>query len=547
MVLFKVAILTLVLLSISFFQCVDGSNESQNSTIINPMLPGWHSDPSCTFVPELDNTTFCVASTFLNFPGLPIYATCDLVHFRHVSNAFSRAEQIPSHASMNNNPRGGIWAPTIRYHEGTMYVIVTYMKYDPKEEVINLLFQTEDPYSDESWKVPFSITNPTGGNHIDPDLFWDDDGVAYMATGWGTIFLSTVETTTGIASKRTQVWKGTGGSNPEGPHIYKSGGYYYLLIAEGGAGLNHASTIGRATNIWGPYESYENNPVLTNRQTDSLYQCVGHADLFTDARGQWWATALATRSGPELLNYPMGREAILTPVTWPQGEWPVFSQVSGVMEGPLPEKNANPPGEGPLVHKGDIIDFRRGFVFPKHFIHFRAKNPDAYKISSGLLRNTLSLLPSKTNLTGSDAIENSIENSLTFVGRRQTATLFDFSVDVTFKPKIAGEEAGITVFLNQQQHIDLSVVYSDGSDDPQLQLSSTSFGRPNATALSTVLKDIPRLWSLCPIRLSVRAEDPDHYTFTASSSCGSGQVTLGSASSDIVSGGFVGTHACLQS
>ncbi|KAL4886901.1 glycosyl hydrolase [Aspergillus karnatakaensis] len=513
----KINITSLLLLFASFSTAQDQKNGARNSTFTNPMLPGWHSDPSCTFVPELDNTTFCTVSTFLNFPGLSIYATKDLVHFRHVSNAFSRPEQIPGHASMNNNNRGGIWAPTIRYREGKMYVIFTYTSYDPKERVNNLLVATDDPYNDESWGTPLKITNPTGGNHIDPDLFWDNDGTAYMATGWGKIFLSTIDTTTGVASERVEIWKGTGGSNAEGPHIYRKDGYYYLLVAEGGFAENHAATIARARDIWGPYEN---------------------------GNGNWWATALATRSGRERVNYPMGREAILTPVTWNGGEWPVFDQVFGVMEGPLPSKDSNPPGDGPLVHEGDSFDFHRGFTFPKHLVHFRTKNPDAYKIAPGFLHSSLRLIPSALNLTGGEAIEASVDNSLTFLGRRQTATLFDFSVDLSFNPNVAGEEAGVTVFLNQQQHIELSVVRTGESKEGRthLQLAGTSFGRLSAPAVETVVRDIPKLWRLCPsIRLSIRAEDPDGYTFVASSSCGIGDIRMGSVSSDIVSGGFLGS------
>lgn len=531
-----------ILLLIASSQAFGGNDETQNSTFANPMLPGWHSDPSCTFVSELDNTTFCVVSTFLNFPGLSIYTTRDLVHFRHVSNAFSRPEQIPGHASMNNNNRGGIWAPTIRYHNGKMHVIVTYVTYNPEETVQNLLFQADDPYSDEGWGIPLTITNPTGGNHIDPDLFWDDDDTAYMATGWGTIFLSTVNTTSGVASERVEIWKGTGGSNPEAPHIYRKDGYYYLLVAEGGAGVNHSATIARATDIWGPYESYNGNPVLTNRGTARLYQTVGHADIFPDEKGNWWATALATRSGPHMTHYPMGREAILTPVTWGEGQWPVFDPVFGLMEGPLPKGDINPPGEGPLVDAADSFNFERNSTIPKHLVHLRAKSPGAYHISSIGRVGSLRLTPSRSNLTGSESIENNIENAVTFVGRRQTATLFNFSVDlVSFNPA-RDEEAGITVFLNQQQHIDLSIIRRANSTKPQLQLTATSDGRTSAPTFETVVKDIPKLWSLCPsIRMTVNAEDPDSFTFIASSTCGLGKVNLGSVSSDIVSGGFLGT------
>ena len=534
------AIISRSILAFSLVRQVTAVNTRQNSTFQNPMLPGWHSDSSCVFVPELDNTTFCTVSTFLNFPGLPIYASRDLVHFEHVSNAFSRPEQLPHHAFMNNNNRGGIWAPTIRYHDGRMYIVVTYVTYSPKEKADNYIFQAEDPFADESWDVALKFTNPTGGNHIDPDIFWED-GTAYVASGWGKIYLSTIDTNTGMSSKRVEIWKGSGRKNPEGPHIYKKDGYYYLLIAEGGVSLDHSATIARATSIWGPYESYSQNPVLTNRGTDELYQTVGHADMFPDADGNWWATALATRSGVSLTNYPMGREAVLTPVTWEEGEWPVFSPVRGVMEGPLPVSDGDidsPTSHNSiLVHEGDKFDFERGFTFPKRMVFFRSKIEDAYSVKSSLLRSRLMLTPSKSNLTGSVSY-GSTEQDVTFVGRRQSASLFSFSADVSFHPVADGQESGITVFLNQQQHIDLSLIRESGK--VLLPLDATTYGRPNITKPETITRNLPKLWSFCPVRLSVSSPDPDTYEFHASSSCGLGSMLLAAFSTDITSGGFMG-------
>lgn len=80
--------------------------------------------------------------------------------------------------------------------------------------------------------------------------------------------------------------------------MYKKDGWYYLLIAEGGTELGHRVSIARAKNITGPYEGNPANPILTNAGTDGLFQTVGHADLFQDNIGNWWGTALATRSGP---------------------------------------------------------------------------------------------------------------------------------------------------------------------------------------------------------------------------------------------------------
>ncbi|KAF4848422.1 Non-reducing end alpha-L-arabinofuranosidase BoGH43A [Colletotrichum siamense] len=512
--------------------------QSFNSTFNNPVFPGWHADPSCVFVPERINTTFCVTSSFLNFPGLPIYASKDLLHWEHASNAFNRAEQIPGHASMNGNPRGGIWAPSIRYRDGKFYLVVTYATYEPREKVHNLLFHTEDPYSDAPWSIPLLITNPGGSNHIDPDLFWED-GIAYMATGWGRIFLSVIDVNTGNASDKVEIWKGTGGNNPEAPHIYKKDGFFYLLIAEGGAGLGHSATMARSQDLYGPYESYSGNPVLTNRGSGELFQSVGHADLFRDVNNNWWAVALATRSGPELENYPMGRETVLTAVTWANDSWPVFNPVRGNMHGPLPRTTAA-SHKRLLIDTGDEVNFNPGTSLPHHFVHFRSKVEEKYTI----INNSLRLLPSRSNLTGStDHFDP--EDGVTFVGRKQTATKFSFSVDLSFVPKNFGDEAGISIFHSQQQHIDLSVVLLEDSNNPQLRMTATTYGRPSAPVPETVLQPVPRAWVTCPIRLSVEALDTNDYKFVASSTCNrvNASIDMGIVSSDVTSGGFLGAYS----
>lgn len=162
--------------------------------------------------------------------------------------------------------------------------------------------------------------------------------------------------------------------------VYKKDGWYYLMIAEGGTELDHAITIARARRITGPYEGYENNPILTNRGTDEYFQTVGHGDLFQDADGNWWGACLATRSGPEWEVYPMGREAVLFPVTWEEGEWPILSPVRGEMSGPLPlpADRDTVPGDGPFVSDPDVYDFAEGTAIPRNLVYWRVPRDGAF-------------------------------------------------------------------------------------------------------------------------------------------------------------------------
>ena len=537
----------LLLPSLISATAVHAPNPPTNITYLNPILPGWHSDPNCVFVPALHNTTFCIASSFLAFPSLPLYSSRDLTTWTLASNVFNRPSQVPEFATLDTNADEGFWAATVRYHDGLLYAVVTYIDYDPKLIATYYLFSTTDPFDYTAWSGGLKISNRQ--KTIDPDLFWDDDGTVYMASGWGAIYLSTVDLTTGTASSpAARIWNGTGGSNPEGPHIYKKDGYYYLLIAEGGSGPNHSATITRSPSIWGPYESYAGNPILTNRGTDEYFQTVGHADFFEDKEGNWWGAALATRSVPEFEISPMGRETVMFPVSWPEGGWPVAAPVRGEMSGWHLPRSASPPRRDEILVDGaDVVDFHPGEAIPRNWVYHRIAIPSSFIVSPRGHEKTLQLVPSAANLTGNAAVR--VEDGLTFVGRRQTATLFKFSVDVDFEPRAVGKEAGITVFISQEQHINLSIVATGQSTglvtaERQLRFRATTFGKPDVMAPEEVVVEIPESWGGSPVRLVAEARDDEGYTFSAESTRGKKEVrVIGRAGADIVTSGtgrFVG-------
>ncbi|KAH9207663.1 glycosyl hydrolase [Leptodontidium sp. 2 PMI_412] len=450
-------------------------------TYTNPILPGWNSDPSCTFVAEHNNTFFCTTSSFLAFPGLPVYASKDLTNWKLASNALNRLDQLPE-LSSNGKQNDGIWASTIRFHDGTFYLITSYILVANWPKL--LLFTTTDPYDDSAWSDPVYVENPA--NDFDPDIFWGDDGKTYMAVSAG-IYISEINTLTGTATEPFKVWNGTGDRNPEGPHLYKKDGYYYLLIAEGGTETNHSATIARSRDIRGPYEENPANPILTAKNTDNYFQTVAHADLFQDAKGNWWAAALATRSGPAWEVYPMGRETVLVPAKWEKGEWPVLAPAHGRMSGPLPPKNMDIPGDGHWVNDPDVVNFPLGSALPKHFAFWRPPKTSLFAVSPPGHPNTLRISPSRPLVDG-----------LAFVARKQSATLFDYSVDVSFDPTVADEEAGISVFLTQFQHIDLGIVNlpnkHTGTLVPNLRSRIEASGKPNTIVPDTKLIAIPRTW-----------------------------------------------------
>lgn len=492
---------------------------AQNSTFYNPVLPGWHSDPSCT---QVNGTFFCVTSTFISFPGLPIYASKDLINWKHISHAWNRESQLPNYSWATDGQQRGMYAATIRYHQGTFYVICEYLD-APKES--GVLFKTTNPYDDAAWSNPVTFNAPK----IDPDLFWDDDGKVYVATQ--EVRIQEMDINTGKMGPVVNLWNGTGGVWPEGPHIYKKDGYYYLMIAEGGTAEDHAVTIARAKKILGPYTAYEKNPILTNRRTQEYFQTVGHADLFQDTAGNWWGMALATRSGPAYKVYPMGRETVLFPVTWRTGEWPILEPVRGKMSGwKLPPKNRDLPGTGPFNSDPDVYDFPVGEPLPRNLVYWRVPRPGAFKATAKGLQVVLG----RNDLVGRYDSNQMGSRAISFIGRRQTDSLFQFSVDLSLDYNAQNQEAGVVAFLTQDANIKLGVVLVGKS----LEFIFKTEKQENKAK-------VPAEWVGLPIRLMIEMTTPDMYTFSAMlASDPKTKKELGKGSAELLSGNtgsFVGT------
>jgi beta-xylosidase len=227
---------------------------------------------------------------------------------------------------------GGLYAPTIRYHDGVVYIVCTNVIHvgdsgDHKTDTTeNFMVTTRDIWSSE-WSDPLYFDF----EGIDPSIFVDDDGKAYIQGShgpgpWTQIQLFQIDLHSGKKiTEQKKIWGGTGGIYPEGPHIYKKDGWYFLLISEGGTHENHAITGARSKDIWGPYEAYENNPILTARETDEYIKYTGHSDIFQDPDGKWWAACLGVRM--DAGRFIMGRETFITGGVWPEGGWPSLNQV----------------------------------------------------------------------------------------------------------------------------------------------------------------------------------------------------------------------------
>lgn len=291
----------------------------------NPVIPGYHPDPS---VCRVGDDYYLVTSSFEFFPGVPLFHSKNLAQWTQLGHVLTRRSQLELEGCRCS---GGIYAPTIRYHDGVFFMITTNVSNGG-----NFIVHTRDIRGE--WSEPAWVDH--GG--IDPSLFFDQDGTAWFCgTCDQQITLFAVNPFTGERLTEKQVIsRGSGGVYPEAPHIYRRGDYYYLLLAEGGTEYGHRATISRAKSITGPYEPCPTGPILwhQNRQGHPI-QATGHADLFEDAKGQWWAVFLGIRPNPGVLLHHFGRETFLAPVTWSEDGWPIVGENGGaelIMDAPLP-------------------------------------------------------------------------------------------------------------------------------------------------------------------------------------------------------------------
>ena len=287
-------------------------------TVQRPVIPGFHPDPS---ICRDGGTYYLVTSSFEYAPGVPIFRSTDLRSWEQLGHVLDRPSQLDVSKA---GPSGGIFAPTLRFHDGRFWMITTNWSDDGGQ----LLVHAEDPAG--PWSEPVRIPSAMG---IDPDLAWDDDGTCLMTyAGFGPdggegIVQSAIDPLTGeVLTERRWLWSGTGGKFPEGPHLYRVGEWWYLLIAEGGTERGHAVTVARSRSPQGPFESNPANPILTHRATDEPVQNTGHADLVERPDGSWaivYHGVRARGSSPEW--HVLGRETFADDVVWEDG-WPVLTR-----------------------------------------------------------------------------------------------------------------------------------------------------------------------------------------------------------------------------
>ena len=401
-------------------------NPDEVVTFHNPVIPGFFSDPSVCRVGE---DYYLVNSTFEYFPGVPVFHSMDLVNWKLIGYCIDRPSQLP--AGLN------IFATTIRYHEGTFYMITTNVGVGGNFYVTAT--NPAGPWSDPIWIQAAGI---------DPDLFFDEDGKVYVISSPFELYEIDIKTGKALSDVR-KVWNGTGGRYAEGPHIYKKDGFYFLMAAEGGTEEAHTETIARSKNIWGPYNVNPANPILSHVNAagqGNPIQGVGHADITNAQDGSWWIVFHGYRTVADGAHHILGRETCLAPVSWPKNGWPVVNGNGTVtidMTCPTLPLRPFPPIPAKMEFDSDRLSLAWNYLRYPHEMNY------SITARKGFLR-----------LTGS---EQTIEDrkSPTFIGRRVQDIYFTASAQMEFNPNKSNEEAGL-ILLNNGTHFDLLVKKSNG-------------------------------------------------------------------------------------
>lgn len=401
----------------------------------NPVVPGFHPDPG---ICRVGDDYYLVTSTFEYFPGVPVFHSKDLINWHQIGYCLTRKSQLNLDGVAVS---GGIYAPTIRYHDGTFYMITMNTNYGG-----NFYVTATDPAG--PWSEPVWLNE----YFMDASLLFDDDGSVYYTRHAGGengyIGQRTIDVVTGqLQGTLENIWEGTGGIWPEGPHLYNIDDTYYLMIAEGGTSYNHMETVARSSSPWGPFTSNPGNPILTHKDLPGEpIQALGHGDLVETPDG-WWMVCLGIR--PRNGNYHhLGRETFLVPVSWDDDGWPVVNNNRPIKSSmPVPHLVQHEWAPEPVRDDFDSTGLR----LPWNFV----RNP--YDADWSLTER-----PGFLRLNGS-AVTMADQDSPAFVGRRQTSFNCLAATLVDFTPLYENEEAGLIVRGNDINHYEIGITYHSGS------------------------------------------------------------------------------------
>ncbi|MFT4169370.1 MAG: glycoside hydrolase family 43 protein [Dysgonomonas sp.] len=499
-----------------------------------PILQGCYPDPSIT---RKGDDYYLVNSSFAFFPSVPIFHSKDLVNWTQIGNVLERPSQLKL---FDVGISAGVYAPDIVYnpHNDTFYMITTHIG----GGLGNIVVKTKDPL--KGWSDPIKLEF----NGIDPALFFDDNGKAYLVhndgpdkdkelySGHRVIKLWEYDTENdrvipgtdkiivdgGVDISKKPIWI-------EGPHLYKKNGRYYLMCAEGGTGDWHSEVIFVSDSPTGPYKPAPSNPILTQRHfpkdRKDKVDWAGHADLVEGPNGKYYGVFLGVRpNNKNRVN--TGRETFILPVDW-SGEFPVFENglvpLSPKLKMPAGVKNET--GQSGFFPNGNFT-FNESFSSGKldhRWIAVRGPREDF----SVLTKNGLQLIPFPANVKA--------ESPIAALFHRQQHKSFTATATISYTPLSEKDLAGIICYQKESFNYVFGITLKD--KEYYILLERTQNG--NSTIIASEKIDLSK-----PVQLRVTA-DQDNYQFSYSTDQQTFKNVGGTVSGDILStnlaGGFTGS------
>jgi len=426
----------------------------------NPILPGFYPDPSIT---RAGDDYYLINSSFAYYPGIPVFHSRDLVHWKQIGNAIDRPGMLDFSGLATSR---GVFAPAISHHDGLFYIINTCVDCGG-----NFVITAKDPAG--PWSDPVWLN--FGG--IDPSIFWDDDGKAWIVwndspegqplyEGHRAIWIQQfdpakmqmvgekhVVVNGGVDISKKPVWI-------EGPHIYKVDGRYYLMAAEGGTSVNHSEVILSSEKIGGPYVPYAGNPILTQRDLDPArpmpITSAGHADLVQTPGGDWHAIFLAVQPYEGNL-YNTGRETFMLPVNWQKDAqgiaWPIILPKGVAIPAAVDLPNvAGQVQEPHYTRYSHHFGYSYGGAAPLDWLQIRTPKSDF-----------LTVLNDETiGLTALPEAIGDVQSHPAFIGLRQKHVNASFSTVVNYQPLKEGDRAGILAVQNDDFYIFYGLAMRNG-------------------------------------------------------------------------------------
>lgn len=471
--------------AISLTACTATEETSSKETTVvdgnsyqNPIIPGYAPDPTIVRVGE---DYYLANSSFEWFPAVPIYHSKDLVNWELISYAVSDPEFLEL---IKVGKSRGIYAPTLRHHEGTFYMITTCVQCGG-----NFYVTAKDikgPWSKPIW------VDGNGSRGIDPDLFWHEGKSYYTGTGIldksktpypnpNGIWTQEIDLETGkLLGKKTQLTYGHANNArwTEGPHLFhlenkKGEKRFVLMTAEGGTGDDHAVTLHESDTIQAPFFSHYKNPIITQRNLgeDAHIHSSGHADLVQTQNGEWWMVLLAKRKWGEdgkKKHTMLARETFMVPVKMENG-WPVASPGTGDIQNSYQRPNLpwTPIPEKPV---------RDEFTAPELDLEFNMlRNPASkwYALEEGQL-----VLDTRAESAAEDKVNPSMLVRRTRDIQYSASTKLNFNAS---KKEIAGlvvyrDFSSFYQLVKQEEHVSLSHVRRHwGKDDVHTHVATLPY------------------------------------------------------------------------